>query len=729
MITKSKLIVILLCMALFIPACSFSSTQPSASPLEGTTSISLNDAPGAITTPMMVTARPTEVRQTVTPIPTLPPLPQEIGSNTCPDTQPSMLMPGRKGRVSTSSASSNRVRSAPGTAGTKIGEIPAGGYFDVLAGPKCVDGLAWFQVHAENGVEGWMAEGTADEYWVQPISTDAQNVNGTEISLPGFTLTLPAEVGTRMRVGSLPFDHEAKTPPMTIARFIDYPLSNQNSIIYVYPVEDYLYYRPDRRTALERVRNAINTLLVKPATSVIPANIVDSLSLGETYLTQAGTFNGGMGLHAIAMLSPADGSQEPLPHYAFWGFSSDMKYLIFAALDTKLTFGQIAQATNNDFQPHMSLLDQIFGLKPISGAPVAMPVGEIMACLGAPEIKLAIGDWARVSVDPPTPSRLRKSPGSSGEVIGNIQPGENALIVDGPQCANGYTWWFVRSLEGLEGWAAEGDATSYWLTEPISVWYELPPALQPDGTQKYDLREIQISPDTGLVSGITGEYYPLATPLPTPETAETPFPNDPRGDLQLGWVASYAAHSYYDVSGAIGGGIIVYDLQDPLSRYYINRLSYIDCTQALRKNLESTEIVKANLNPFCGANGGIPLHFIVDAKPIQFTGGRGVRFLISSANYLTVNKMYYTFQGLSDDGRYFIFGWLSPISHPYIVDEQLWENDFGPFIAWKEGQYEQAGKSFEVFNSRMEKLLEADVVPLYPSLDILDAMMSSIEIK
>jgi len=177
------------------------------------------------------------------------------------------------------------------------------------------------------------------------------------------------------------------------------------------------------------------------------------------------------------------------------------------------------------------------------------------------------------------------------------------------------------------------------------------------------------------------------------------------------------------------GNLFVYELEDPLSRYYLNNMSYNDCTQALRKNLDSVEIVAEYLNPFCGVNQGIPLHFIADTKPIRFVGGKGVRFLISSANYLTVNKLYYIFQGLSDDGRYLILGHISPITHPYIVDEQLWENDFGPFLAWKEGQYEEAQKSYDVFNARMEKMLNAGVVTLYPSLEFLDTMMASIVIK
>jgi uncharacterized protein YraI len=680
------------------------------------------ESPKGISTPLVVTARPTPVLPTATSIPLLPPLPQVSGNNSCPGTRLSMLMPGRRGRVSNVSAAANRLRSQPSTQATQVGEIPAGMYFDVLSGPTCADGMAWFEVRSETGAQGWMAEGSAEEYWVMPILSDAREVSGPEITLPGFKLNLPVEVGSKMQIIDMPFEPETRTPPVTIARLVDYPLPNHNSIIYVYPVEDYLYYRPEGGAALERIRTAINALVVNPIAKVKLANVVVSLSMSETYLPQAGMFNGGTGVRAIAMLAPSDGSGAPLPHYAFWGFSSDMKYLIFAALDIQLPFGQLAQATINDFQPRASLLDQIFGLKAIVPTSVVASRAELKACPGAPEIKLAVGDWARVSVDPPLSSRIRSMPGSSGQILGEVPAGGNLLILDGPQCANGYAWWKVRSLDGLEGWAAEGDTAAYWLVEPISGWYELPPPIRLGNTKTYDLRELRVSPETGLVSGVQGEYFPLATPMPTPETAETPWPDDPRAN-EFGAVYC-AAHSGYQLSGAVDGFMEVFDIQDPLSRSYIG-----DCVETIRKILKNNTLYESYLQPFCGFNMGIPTHFKVNIKEIEFTGGTGLRFLISSANYLTVNKMNYRFQGLSEDGRYYISVLFYDIAHPYIVDEELWQHDFGPFVAWREWQYDKAEQSFNVFNGRMKELLEAGVVPLYPSLEVLDAMMASIVIK
>jgi hypothetical protein len=352
---------------------------------------------------------------------------------------------------------------------------------------------------------------------------------------------------------------------------------------------------------------------------------------------------------------------------------------------------------------------------------------KLVNCPGAPDILLKLGDWAMVSMDPPLPNKVRSQPGSKSELIGQVQPGENVLVVDGPSCADSYTWWFVRSLEGLEGWTVEGDPSSYWLVDPISVWYQLPHPLTSQGIKTYDLRELKISADLALISDITGNYNPLATPLPMPQTEETPYPDDPRySDFGT---ASYAAHSFYNMAGRSDDYFWVYDLEDPLSRYYLNHMSYNDCTEALRKNLESPTIEPEYLKPFCGINGAIPLLFKASVKPIQFSGGEGVRYLIASGNYQTVNYLEYRFQGLSEDGRYYISGFFRPIFHPYIIEDQLFGDDFGWLLEWKEGQYEEAQKSYDLFNARIEELLNADVVTLYPSLEFLDDMMGSIVIK
>ena len=81
-----------------------------------------------------------------------------------------------------------------------------------------------------------------------------------------------------------------------------------------------------------------------------------------------------------------------------------------------------------------------------------------------PESMVAVGDEAFVAILPPVSNRVRNGAGTSYEQIGSINPGERIKIMDGPECNDGYIWWYVRSLKtGLEGWTAESDNSSQFL--------------------------------------------------------------------------------------------------------------------------------------------------------------------------------------------------------------------------------------------------------------------------
>lgn len=87
-----------------------------------------------------------------------------------------------------------------------------------------------------------------------------------------------------------------------------------------------------------------------------------------------------------------------------------------------------------------------------------------VACEGAPPSRLSVGLFAYVNPEPPLPNNLRSNPGETHELIGYIEPSQVMKILDGPECADGWIWWKVNTLEtNLTGWTAEGDGQSYWL--------------------------------------------------------------------------------------------------------------------------------------------------------------------------------------------------------------------------------------------------------------------------
>ncbi len=60
---------------------------------------------------------------------------------------------------------------------------------------------------------------------------------------------------------------------------------------------------------------------------------------------------------------------------------------------------------------------------------------------------------------------VRALPGTDGALLTRVNQGQEFTVLAGPQSANGYTWYQIRSDDGtVEGWAADGDGTTRWLS-------------------------------------------------------------------------------------------------------------------------------------------------------------------------------------------------------------------------------------------------------------------------
>ncbi|MFN8412821.1 MAG: SH3 domain-containing protein [Anaerolineales bacterium] len=85
-------------------------------------------------------------------------------------TIPTRLEVGDFAYISLNSEKSNRLRSGPGKENGMIDKIHPGEVIEVIDGPKCIDGVTWWQVKGKDRVfEGWTSEGE-DEYWLVPCS-------------------------------------------------------------------------------------------------------------------------------------------------------------------------------------------------------------------------------------------------------------------------------------------------------------------------------------------------------------------------------------------------------------------------------------------------------------------------------------------------------------------------------------------------------------------------------
>jgi len=86
------------------------------------------------------------------------------------------------------------------------------------------------------------------------------------------------------------------------------------------------------------------------------------------------------------------------------------------------------------------------------------------SCPNAPPSRLMEIERAMVSLYPEIPNKIRKNPDTSADAIGEINPGQEIKILNGPSCMDGYVWWEVGVIgDQLRGWTAEGDHSNYWL--------------------------------------------------------------------------------------------------------------------------------------------------------------------------------------------------------------------------------------------------------------------------
>ncbi len=95
----------------------------------------------------------------------------------CPGAPPSRLVPGGFGQVTITPAGQVavpvRVRDSAGRSGKLVGQLRDGMSFQVVDGPICKDGYAWWHVKNET-IDGWVAEGDANGYYVEPTEAPSQ---------------------------------------------------------------------------------------------------------------------------------------------------------------------------------------------------------------------------------------------------------------------------------------------------------------------------------------------------------------------------------------------------------------------------------------------------------------------------------------------------------------------------------------------------------------------------
>jgi hypothetical protein len=106
---------------------------------------------------------------------------------------------------------------------------------------------------------------------------------------------------------------------------------------------------------------------------------------------------------------------------------------------------------------------------------------------------------------------------------------------------------------------------------------------------------------------------------------------------------------------------------------------------------------------------------------LEFKGGKGVRYLTQYSNGIVpVNNqdLFYTFQGLTDDGQYYVAAIL-PVTLPDLPPDTNWNTDQPP-----------TGENYRAYLDEVVNTLNQASADLFtPDLSKLDAMMQSSEVN
>lgn len=481
----------------------------------------------------------------------------------CPDSPPTRLIVGDYARVLPGSA--NNVRDTPSTSGTKVGEIPGEGVFEVLEGPVCAEGYTWYRVQYEdvNGgaLIGWTVETFGDDYAVELYSLGM----GSTVGYPRITLDVPAEFGgVQLTVYPpyLDFDEPwyGNVPEWMTVEFSDF-----NMMFEIYPVVGL-----ERLSAIGAISSVDvdNILDSEPTVSELTADDLSSPvrmpSITDLFAQVAYVnFENGRGVRYLGHFS--QDITHPLPEYLtyiFIGYTDE--YYVQASInittdlfeenfggnaaysyeafnaDRNVYEAYIAEANavlnaaqSTDFSTDLAVLDALFASMSLeAGQPepelvlnrietatdVADPTPTIEVGDCGLVSRLEVGGLARQALGQDS---LRVRDAAAGTATGeNAFPGDIMNVQDGPVCAEGRNWWQVRKTDGAwTGWIAEAGDTAYFL-EPIE------PTPTPTLTFTPTLT-ITPSPTVPTPTPtVTNTPLPTRTPIPTNTPGPSPTPTN-----------------------------------------------------------------------------------------------------------------------------------------------------------------------------------------------------------
>jgi hypothetical protein len=253
---------------------------------------------------------------------------------------------------------------------------------------------------------------------------------------------------------------------------------------------------------------------------------------------------------------------------------------------------------------------------------ISSPTHAQEACPDSPPTRLVVGDYARVL--PGSANNVRETPSTAGAKVGEI-PGDGIFeVLEGPVCADGYTWYRVDystiSDDPVIGWTVEtvGDEYAvefYSLGMGNTTGY---PRIQLDIPAEFDEGELTV--------------------IPTKLDSDGPWFSPER--VRLEFVDPYLSVDIYPII--------------PFERLNVRGLRDNTIDSVLNFDRPVSELTEADLYPFIHMSVGTDI--FAQVAFVDFENGRGVRHL----GYLTPEftpvfpeGLTYIFIGYTDE--YYIY--------------------------------------------------------------------------
>jgi hypothetical protein len=318
------------------------------------------------------------------------------------------------------------------------------------------------------------------------------------------------------------------------------------------------------------------------------------------------------------------------------------------------------------------------------------------------EPRLIAGEFGQVT--PGEANNVRAEPTRSAELIGQLPGGAVITVLDGPVCANGFTWWEVAFAQGGEqatGWTVESNATDYFLTplEGQPVTYENVAFLLPAGIASRAEGAFIEAEMTSDESGVGAPGYV--------EFTFEDYPDDEHRRFDYPQLRVYTATAFEGIENMLGD----------TGRYAVEALAQVLA--------ERPELYRFNVtdNRIPDDTPGAANTVLAKLGYLDFQNGGGYRYITAYAQDFVGpdnEGLQYRYLGLTDDGAYFVSGRF-PVNSPELPE------DFD-----RQATFDDADYGFGAFQEyALETAALFDAIPpeeYTPDLSQLDALIASLVI-